>query len=146
MSRLYFKYKNRINLFRNIVLFISIIIISKFFTIQVINSNNYKKQIFNKTISYKEQQGLRGNIFDTNKNLLAYTIQKCLFWISSENLNEENKLQIVNLFSEELNQPKSKYNKILETKSDYIVIEKDIIYIAQSISEAIKLIKGDKFK
>ena len=49
------------------------------------------------------------------------------FWISSENLNEENKLQIINLFSEELNQPKSKYNKILETKSDYIVIEKDII-------------------
>ena len=79
MSRLYFKYKNRINLFRNIVLFISIIIISKFFTIQVIKSNDYKKQIFNKTISYKEQQGLRGNIFDTNKNLLAYTIKKCLF-------------------------------------------------------------------
>ena len=127
MSRLYFKYKNRINLFRNIVLFISIIILSKFFTIQVINSNDYKKQIFNKTISYKEQQGLRGNIYDTNKKLLAYTIQKCLFWISSENLNEENKLQIINLFSEELNQPKSKYNKILEIKSDYIVIEKDII-------------------
>jgi len=101
MSRLYFKYKNRINLFRNIVLFISVIILSKFFTIQVINSNDYKKQIFNKTISYKEQQGLRGNIYDTNKKLLAYTIQKCLFWISSENLNEENKLQIINLFSEE---------------------------------------------
>ena len=127
MNRLYFKYQNRINLFKNIVLSITLIILSKFFIVQGLSSNAYKEQIYNKTISYKEQTGLRGNIYDSNRNLLAYSIKKCLFWINSENLNEENRLQIIDLFSKKLNKPRYRYEDILQSKSKYIVIEKEII-------------------
>ena len=127
MNRLYLKYQNRINLFKNIVLTITLIILSKFFLIQGIKSSSYKKQIYSKTISYKDQTGLRGNIYDSNKNLLAYSIKKCIFWISSDNLQQKNKSQIVNLFSTELNKPSKEYEEILNSKSKYLVIEKDII-------------------
>ena len=127
MNRLYFKYQSRINLFKNIVLSITLIILSKFFIVQGLSSNAYKEQIYNKTISYKEQTGLRGNIYDSNRNLLAYSIKKCLFWINSENLNEENRLQIIDLFSKKLNKPRYRYEDILQSKSKYIVIEKEII-------------------
>ena len=127
MNRLYVKYQNRINLFKNIVLTITLIILSKFFLIQGIKSDSYKKEIYSKTISYKDQTGLRGNIYDSNKNLLAYSIKKCIFWISSENLQEENKSKIIDLFSKELNKPAKEYNSILNSKSKYLVIEKDII-------------------
>ena len=127
MNRLYFKYQNRINLFKNIVLSITLIILSKFFIVQGLSSNAYKEQIYNKTISYKEQTGLRGNIYDSNRNLLAYSIKKCRFWINSENLNEENRLQIIDLFSKKLNKPRYRYEDILQSKSKYIVIEKEII-------------------
>ena len=127
MNRLYFKYQNRINLFKNIVLTITLIILSKFFLIQGIKSDSYKKEIYSKTISYKDQTGLRGNIYDSNKNLLAYSIKKCIFWISSENLQEENKSKIIDLFSKELNKSAKEYNSILNSKSKYLVIEKDII-------------------
>ena len=80
MNRLYFKYQNRINLFKNIVLSITLLILSKFFIIQALSSSKYKAQIESKTISYKEQTGTRGNIYDCNRNLLAYSIKKCLFW------------------------------------------------------------------
>tara|TARA_B100000676_G_scaffold3387_1_gene3132 strand:+ start:5447 stop:7192 length:1746 start_codon:yes stop_codon:yes gene_type:complete len=127
MNRLYVKYQNRINLFKNIVLTITLIILSKFFLIQGIKSDSYKKEIYSKTISYKDQTGLRGNIYDSNKNLLAYSIKKCIFWISSENLQEENKSKIIDLFSKELNKSAKEYNSILNSKSKYLVIEKDII-------------------
>ena len=127
MNRLYVIYQNRINLFKNIVLTITLIILSKFFLIQGIKSDSYKKEIYSKTISYKDQTGLRGNIYDSNKNLLAYSIKKCIFWISSENLQEENKSKIIDLFSKELNKSAKEYNSILNSKSKYLVIEKDII-------------------
>tara|TARA_B100000676_G_scaffold303443_1_gene353977 strand:- start:540 stop:2285 length:1746 start_codon:yes stop_codon:yes gene_type:complete len=127
MNRLYVIYQNRINLFKHIVLSITLIILSKFFIIQTISSSSYRKQIDNKTISYKDQTGLRGNIYDSNKNLLAYSIKKCLFWINSENLQEKNKSQIIDLFSKELNKSSKVYESILNSKSKYLVIEKDII-------------------
>jgi len=127
MNRLYFKYQNRINLFKNIVLSITLLILSKFFIIQALSSSKYKAQIESKTISYKEQTGTRGNIYDCNRNLLAYSIKKCLFWISSDNLQEKNKSQIIDLFSKELNKSSKIYENIFNSKSRYLVIEKDIV-------------------
>ena len=127
MSRLYIKYQQRFRIFKNIILLISFFVLFNFFSIQIIKSNSYKQQIITKTKSYKQNKGHRGNIYDRNHNLLAYSIQKCLIWIngSRSSLNDKNK--IIDLLSSQLNFPKSKYHHILSDNSKYLVIEKDLI-------------------
>ena len=127
MSRLYIKYQQRFRIFKNIILLISFFVLFNFFSIQIIKSNSYKEQIITKTKAYKQNKGRRGNIYDRNHNLLAYSIQKCLIWIngSSSSFNDKNK--IIDLLSTQLNLPKSKFHYILNNNSKYLVIEKDLI-------------------
>ena len=73
MSRLYFKYEKRFCAFRNIVLLVTFIILVKFSFIQILSSSSYKNLISEKTKTYKYNKGHRGNIYDRNNNLLAYS-------------------------------------------------------------------------
>tara|TARA_Y100001970_G_scaffold160165_1_gene195936 strand:- start:2818 stop:4563 length:1746 start_codon:yes stop_codon:yes gene_type:complete len=140
MSRLYIKYQNRFQIFKNIILFISFFVLANFFSIQIIGSNSYKNEITTKTKSYKYNKGHRGNIYDRNNNLLAYSIQKCLIWINGSTASLSDKNRLIDLISNHLNQPKSKYNNILKSDSKYLVIEKDLV--VQDYSELIESIKN----
>ena len=127
MSRLYIKYQQRFRIFKNIILLISLFVLFNFFSIQIIKSNSYKEQIITKTKSYRHNKGHRGNIYDRNDNLLAYSIQKCLIWINGSTSSSNDKNKIINLLSSQLDFPKSKYQHILTDNSKYLVIEKDLI-------------------
>ena len=140
MSRLYIKYHQRFKIFKNIILFISFFILVNFFSIQIINSKSYKSEIITKTKSYKYNKGHRGNIYDRNNNLLAYSIQKCLIWINASTTNLNDKNRLINLISNHLNQPKSKYQNILDSNAKYLVIEKDLV--VQDYRELIENIKN----
>ena len=106
MSRLYIKYQKRFSVFKNIILFISLFVLLNFFLIQTIQSNSYKDEIITKTKSYKYNKGHRGNIYDRNDNLLAYSIQKCLIWINASTTNINDKNKIIDLLSSQLTYPK----------------------------------------
>ena len=141
MGRLYSKYQIRLNIFKNIILSFFIFILIKFFFIQIIYYSSYKELIVEKTIAYKHNKGYRGNIYDRNNNLLAYSTKKCIFWIDSYNTNDSDISKIINLFSSEFESPKSKYETLLNQKSKYLVIERDLIsyYHTDLINEAKKI-------
>ena len=128
MSRLYIKYQRRFSIFKNITLFITACVLINFFSIQIIKSNSYKKEINKKIKSYKNNIGQRGNIYDRNNNLLAYSIEKFLIWIDASKMSINDKNNLINLVSNALLSPKSKYNSIIEETSKYLVIEKDLIF------------------
>ena len=143
MARLYSKYQIRFNIFKNIILSFFIFILIKFFFIQIIYYSSYKSLIFDKTTTQKHNKGYRGNIYDRNNNLLAYSTKKCIFWINSYNASDSDISKIINLFSTEFKKPKSKYKNLLKQKSKYLVIEKDLIsYYHQDLINQAKQINS----
>jgi stage V sporulation protein D (sporulation-specific penicillin-binding protein) len=142
MSRLYIKHEKRFNVLKNTILCLSLFILANFFLIQIIQSNSFKNEITIKTKSYKYNKGHRGNIYDRNGNLLAYSIQKCLIWINASETSINDKNKIIDLLSNELSYPKSKYKDLLINDSKYLVIEKDlIVHDNKVLIEKIKNIK-----
>tara|TARA_B110000014_G_scaffold261522_1_gene253401 strand:- start:2745 stop:4493 length:1749 start_codon:yes stop_codon:yes gene_type:complete len=127
MRRLYLKYQIRLNIFKNVIIFLFTFILIKFFFIQVIGRSSYKKLISDKTVTYKHNKGYRGNIYDRNNNLLAYSTKKCIFWVDTYSTNDSDISKIINLFSNEFESQKSKYKILLNKKSKYLVIERDLI-------------------
>ena len=91
-----------------ISVFVSIILI-KFFSIQVIFNDSYKNQILAKTKTYKAIQGDRGRIYDRNNEILAVETKKCTFWTNSIESSEEDRKDIVELFSKEFPESKILY-------------------------------------
>ena len=65
----------------------------------ILMTNSYKDEIVTKTKAYKKYKGHRGNIYDRNENLLAYSIQKCRIWINNSNTSINDKNKIIDLFS-----------------------------------------------
>ena len=120
-NRLYEKYKKRLNIFSSIIFSLTLILIFNFFIVQVIFSKSYKDEISSRTKSYQIKKGKRGSIFDRNNNLLAYSIEKCRFWINS------NKKEIFNFFSNLSNQKILIKENFLEKKTDYLIIIDDLI-------------------
>ena len=54
----------------------------------------------NKTTAFKKVKGNRGSIFDANGNLLAYSIEKCRFWVNTQ--KAKNKEEITNFLNQDL--------------------------------------------
>ena len=125
-SRLYQKYRKRLNIFNGSIVLFTIILIFHFFLVQVFFSHAYTNEISNRTKILRLNKGQRGSIFDRNNNLLAYSIEKCRFWINTNN-GITDKEKILNLFSNNLNQNKQLEEKILNQKSNYLVLVDDLI-------------------
>ena len=137
-NRLYLKYKKRLNRFVAVFFLLTLVLIFNFFLVQVISSNSYKNEIFNQTTAYKINKGKRGSIFDRNNNLLAYSIQKCRFWVNSNNYVDEK--EIFDLFENKLDENFLIQKDFLKKKSNYLIIADDIIAY-----EHIDLIEKSKF-
>ncbi len=121
--QLYSKNINRLSI--GIYLF-SLILILKFFKIQIIEKNTFQDHV--NRIGYKvvNKYGTRGEILDKNKNILSQTISKYTFWINTNKKYDEE--LILNLFSSNFNKPDSIYRKKLSRKANYIIIEKNILH------------------
>ena len=140
-NRLYDKYKKRLNIFSAIIFSLTLIVIFNFFIVQVIFSNSYTDEISVRTKSYQIKEGKRGAIFDRNNELLAYSIEKCRFWINSN--NDINKKEIFNFVSNFSNKKLSFKESYLEQKSNYLIILDDLIaYEHDDLIEQSKSIKS----
>ena len=90
MSRLYLFHQKRIKFVLNAIMIFGLIIIFRFFCIQVLNADEYKQHISNKLEYRKKIKGERGKIFDRNGVVLAENITKATFWVNTKkNLNKE---------------------------------------------------------
>ena len=94
-----------------------------------------------KTTALRKIKGNRGSIFDINGNLLAYSIEKCRFWVNTKQAN--NIEEITNFFETKF-KDKNKVNyNFKNTKSTYSLIVQDLVsYENQKIIEDSKSIKN----
>ena len=124
MRNFFILYSKRINNLSIVILLISIIILSNFFSIQVLNKNKIKPLVQNKGYKIISEYGKRGSIYDSNNKELAVSSKKFNFWVNTKNIFEKEK--IVDLFSTYFNKPKEHYENILNKKSSYVRLEKNI--------------------
>ncbi len=80
MSRLYLFHQSRIKKIVNLTILCGLMILSRFFYIQIINAQNLSKNILKETEYLKKIEGERGKIYDRNGVLLAGNITKITEW------------------------------------------------------------------
>ena len=126
MRKFFQFYSNRINILSIVILSISFTIILSFFQIQILDYQEIKNKV-NK-IAFKSQKikGNRGAILDRNNNQLSLTINKYDFWVNTN--KSFDKTKIIDIFSKNFNKPDSIYIELLNTKSNYVKIEKNILF------------------
>ena len=141
MRKFFQFYSNRINILSIVILSISITILFSFFQIQILNYQEIKSKV-NK-IAFKSQniKGNRGAILDRNNKQLSLTINKYDFWVNTN--KSFDKTKIMDVFSKTFNKPDSIYIKLLDKKSNYVKIEKNILYTdCKKIIDNIQTING----
>ena len=141
MRKFFQLYSRNINRLSIGIYLFSLILLFKIFNIQIINKDTFKKIVENKGYKTINRYGLRGDITDKNNKVLSQTISKYTFWINTNKSFEKNK--IINLFSKNFNKPDSVYKKILSKKSNYVAIERNILFKdCNNIIKEIKNING----
>ena len=126
MRKFFVLYSKRINRHTLIILLASAIILSKFFSIQVLNNNQLKQTVTAKGWKTKIELGPRGKIFDSNNKELAVSSKKYTFWVNTNKPYDENK--IIELFSSLFNKPKEHYINILKKKTNYLKLKKILLF------------------
>jgi len=126
MRKFFQLYSRNINCLSIGIYFLSLILLLKIFNIQIIQKDTFKKIVTNKGFKTINRYGSRGEISDKNNKILSQTISKYTFWINTK--KSFDKELIINLFSDNFNKPDSIYRKILDKKSNYVVLEKNILY------------------
>ena len=141
MRKFFILYSKRVNNLSIVILLYSILLLSNFFSIQVLNSKQIKNIVEQKGTKTIIEYGNRGEIYDTNGKELASTIKKYNFWINTN--KEHDKDLIASLFSENFNKSYEYYYNLINKKSNYIRIEKNISFLeALPIINRINNVKG----
>ena len=141
MRKFFQLYSRNINRLSIGIYLFSLILILNFFKIQIIEKNTFKEHV-NK-IGYKvvNKYGKRGEILDKNKNILSQTITKYTFWVNTN--KRYNSESISKLFSNNFNKPDSIYKEKLNKKSNYVIIEKNILHSdCRNILKEVNKIEG----
>ncbi len=141
MRKFFQLYSRNINRLSIGIYLFSLILILNFFKIQIIEKNTFKEHV-NK-IGYKvvNKYGKRGEILDKNKNILSQTITKYTFWVNTN--KRYNSESISKLFSNNFNKPDSIYKAKLNKKSNYVIIEKNILHSdCRNILKEVNKIEG----
>ena len=126
MRKFFQLYSRNINRLSIGIYLFSLILIVKIFKIQIIEKNTFQNHV--SKIGYKtvNKYGARGEILDKNEHILSQTITKYTFWINTNKKYDEE--LILNLFSSNFNKPDSTYRKKLNKKTNYVIIEKNILH------------------
>ena len=103
MNTLYSQYRIRIQSLVAIVGLLSLALLGKIFSIQIIHGDDYGDQVIHATLVYRTEEGSRGSIYDRNGIELAQTIKKYDFWVDTNKPFDENR--IIALFSKTFNEP-----------------------------------------
>ena len=97
MSKLYLFHQKRIQTTVSAIIVFGIILIFKYFYIQVLRANEFTNEIIKKVEYDKTVVGERGRIFDSNGIVLAVNITKGDLWINTnKEFNKSNITYICN--------------------------------------------------
>lgn len=112
----------RINLVLLFIIFFGAAIISRLFYLQIIKHGFYQAQALGQQIEHKEVEGLRGEIFfkDETKSL-AINKERWVVYVLPEEI--EDKIQIAEILSKNLNKPQDLILSRIENKDYYTVIK-----------------------
>ena len=83
MNRTYIVYQNRIKYIINIILIFGVIILSRYFQIQIFGVDDFQRKLSEKIEYKKSIKGERGRIYDRNGELLAGNIVKIDLWVNT---------------------------------------------------------------
>lgn len=83
MNRTYIAYQNRIKYIINIILIFGVIILSRYFQIQIFGVDDFQRKLSEKIEYKKSIKGERGRIYDRNGELLAGNIVKIDLWVNT---------------------------------------------------------------
>ena len=83
MNRTYIAYQNRIKYIINIILIFGVIILSRYFQIQIFGVDDFQRKLSKKIEYRKSIKGERGRIYDRNGELLAGNIDKIDLWVNT---------------------------------------------------------------
>ena len=141
MNSLYSQYRIRIQFLVAFVGIISLTLLGKIFSIQVIHGGEYVIEADDTTIVYRTEEGNRGSIYDRKGIELAQTIKKYDFWVNTNNIFDEDR--IISLFSKTFNEPPSKFINLLSRKGSYVSLKRNIpAPVAGPIMDEIRYIDG----
>ncbi|KAA3605873.1 MAG: PASTA domain-containing protein [Calditrichaeota bacterium] len=120
--------KKRINSIILFGLIFALIILGKLFTIQVKDKGYYENLAERQHKSKKILYPIRGSIYDRNLKILATNKIKYSFSANPHSLRKKNKEKeiLLNLLAETFNKPKSFYQNKLQSKKQFVWLEKDI--------------------
>ena len=126
MSRLYLLHQQRVRIVLNTIICIGIIIVLRFFYIQILNASEYRDNISERLNYNKTVKGDRGKIFDRNGTPLAENITKVTLWVNTK--KEIDKNNIASFFYQEFDMDEALTLEMLQNKkTNYLPIKKDVI-------------------
>ncbi len=141
MNSLYSQYRTRVQFLVGIVGILSLVLLGKIFSIQVIHGDKYVEDVLHATLVYRIEEGNRGSIVDRNGIELAQTIKKYDFWVNTNASFDKDR--IISLFSQVFNEPPSTYLNLLSNKGNYVALKRNIpAPIAEPIIDEIRYING----
>lgn len=126
MRKFFQFYTTRINNLSLFILSFSFILIASFFKIQILDNQHIKNKVNKIAFKSKKIYGNRGRILDTNNKQLSITTNKYDFWVNTNKPFDKEK--IIRIFSKTFNNSDSLYIKKLDRKSNYVKLEKNILF------------------
>ena len=92
MRKFFQLYSNRIDNLTISIFAISLIILSSFFKIQILEREIIKQKVINKGFKEITMHGDRGRILDSKNNQLSASINKYDFWINTNKPFDSDKI------------------------------------------------------
>ncbi len=124
MTKTYQKFRSRIGTLAIFVLFGYSVLFIRLFQIQVLNSDQYQEAIVDQAQRKQILNANRGNIYDRKNRPLTRNVIH--YNLTAKPRLVEKKLQLANAISKRTGKDKDKYLKKLNSKKEYVFLERDL--------------------
>ena len=126
MNRTYISHQDKLKNIINFLILFGVIIVFRYFYVQVLNADQYSIQVYEKTGYIKNITGDRGNIFDRHGVLLATDIMKIDLWVNTKEDYDAD--LIIDFFHKNFDSNKIEIEDLIGSKKvKYLPIKKNII-------------------
>ena len=112
--------KSRLTFLSVLFLFLTMVLIYRLFTLQIVNGEKYLDEFMLKNVKTKDISGTRGKIYDRNGNLLAYN--ELAYSVKLEDVYETNRQKNKNL-----NTTIYKLIQMIEKNGDHVISDFKVI-------------------
>ena len=125
MNSLYQCHRTRIGIVTITIMFVFAVLSLRLIYIQIIKHDEYSAIAKKNTIGTRNIHGSRGIIYDRSGTALTYNLRHHTFWMDTRVHQEID--EVCEIFSTVFNKPINHYRKLLTRKSNYVVIEKNVV-------------------